>query len=223
MKCTEETFPSPDFVSSPGSSDHVLLFHHLPRQTFVMCLGNHSYVKPVAEKLLRTLWCPCERVTVRASFHRAGVPPANPLLEALCWFWGARQTASCLLKTVSLFLLQTLGHIGKVIKVYGDGDLRVSVGGQSWTFNPACLTAYQRDEEANLMTTENAKESKSELVRTAMSDLAGTVKWLRWCDSSNTLWTVLNSSCLFFSRQSSRSELCLTREAKLGLAGKYRI
>uniref|UniRef100_A0A8B9PEN2 E3 ubiquitin-protein ligase MIB2 n=1 Tax=Apteryx owenii TaxID=8824 RepID=A0A8B9PEN2_APTOW len=55
----------------------------------------------------------------------------------------------------------TLGHIGKVIKVYGDGDLRVSVGGQSWTFNPACLTAYQRDEEANLMTTENAKESKT--------------------------------------------------------------
>ncbi|KAJ7421484.1 E3 ubiquitin-protein ligase MIB2 [Willisornis vidua] len=59
---------------------------------------------------------------------------------------------------------QTLGHIGKVIKVYGDGDLRVSVGGQSWTFNPACLTAYQRDEEANLMTTESAKEPKSTLV-----------------------------------------------------------
>ncbi|XP_075028394.1 E3 ubiquitin-protein ligase MIB2 isoform X2 [Calonectris borealis] len=61
-------------------------------------------------------------------------------------------------------LTKTLGHIGKVIKVYGDGDLRVSVGGQSWTFNPACLTAYQRDEEANLMTTENAKESKSTLI-----------------------------------------------------------
>ncbi|XP_041319607.1 E3 ubiquitin-protein ligase MIB2 [Pyrgilauda ruficollis] len=58
----------------------------------------------------------------------------------------------------------TLGHIGKVIKVYGDGDLRVSVGGQSWTFNPACLTAYQREEEANLMTTDSAKESKSTLV-----------------------------------------------------------
>ncbi|XP_067423320.1 E3 ubiquitin-protein ligase MIB2 isoform X3 [Emydura macquarii macquarii] len=58
----------------------------------------------------------------------------------------------------------TLGHIGKVIKVFGDGDLRVSVGGQSWTFNPACLTAYQRDEDANLMTTENTKESKSTLI-----------------------------------------------------------
>lgn len=39
--------------------------------------------------------------------------------------------------------------------------MRVSVGGQSWTFNPACLTSYQRDNDANLMTTENAKESKS--------------------------------------------------------------
>ncbi|XP_067423319.1 E3 ubiquitin-protein ligase MIB2 isoform X2 [Emydura macquarii macquarii] len=61
-------------------------------------------------------------------------------------------------------LTKTLGHIGKVIKVFGDGDLRVSVGGQSWTFNPACLTAYQRDEDANLMTTENTKESKSTLI-----------------------------------------------------------
>ncbi|KAM6402544.1 E3 ubiquitin-protein ligase MIB2 isoform 3-T5 [Rhynochetos jubatus] len=67
-------------------------------------------------------------------------------------------------------MAETLGHIGKVIKVYGDGDLRVSVAGQSWTFNPACLTAYQRDEEANLMTTENAKESKSTLI-TALEKL----------------------------------------------------
>ncbi|XP_040181757.1 E3 ubiquitin-protein ligase MIB2 isoform X3 [Rana temporaria] len=57
-----------------------------------------------------------------------------------------------------------LGQIGKVIKVFGDGDMRVSVGGQSWTFNPACLSSYQRDNDANLMTTENAKESKSTLV-----------------------------------------------------------
>lgn len=76
--------------------------------------------------------------------------------------------------------MQTLGHIGKVIKVYGDGDLRVSVGEQSWTFNPACLTAYQRDEEANLMTTENAKESKSETVRMRASGLAGVEKRLLW-------------------------------------------
>ncbi|XP_053546518.1 E3 ubiquitin-protein ligase MIB2 isoform X2 [Bombina bombina] len=61
-------------------------------------------------------------------------------------------------------LTKALGQIGKVIKVFGDGDMRVSVGGQSWTFNPACLTSYQREEEANLMTTENTRESKSTLV-----------------------------------------------------------
>ncbi|XP_040181758.1 E3 ubiquitin-protein ligase MIB2 isoform X4 [Rana temporaria] len=61
-------------------------------------------------------------------------------------------------------LTKALGQIGKVIKVFGDGDMRVSVGGQSWTFNPACLSSYQRDNDANLMTTENAKESKSTLV-----------------------------------------------------------
>lgn len=56
----------------------------------------------------------------------------------------------------------------------------MSVGEQSWTFNPACLTAYQRDEEANLMTTENAKESKSETVRMRASGLAGVEKCLLW-------------------------------------------
>uniref|UniRef100_F6ZI07 E3 ubiquitin-protein ligase MIB2 n=1 Tax=Monodelphis domestica TaxID=13616 RepID=F6ZI07_MONDO len=57
-----------------------------------------------------------------------------------------------------------LGHIGKVMKVFGDGDLRVSiVGGQSWTFNPACLMAYHLEADANLNATESAKEPKSSL------------------------------------------------------------
>lgn len=35
---------------------------------------------------------------------------------------------------------QTLGKIGKVTRVYDDGDLRVIVDGQTWTWNPLCLT-----------------------------------------------------------------------------------
>lgn len=35
---------------------------------------------------------------------------------------------------------QALGKIGKVTKVYDDGDLRVTVDGQTWTLNPLCLT-----------------------------------------------------------------------------------
>ncbi|KAL8597671.1 hypothetical protein ACOMHN_012638 [Nucella lapillus] len=33
---------------------------------------------------------------------------------------------------------QTLGRPGKVLKVYADGDLRVKIEEQVWTFNPAC-------------------------------------------------------------------------------------
>uniref|UniRef100_A0A669QUZ6 E3 ubiquitin-protein ligase MIB2 n=1 Tax=Phasianus colchicus TaxID=9054 RepID=A0A669QUZ6_PHACC len=106
----------------------------------------------------------------------------------------------------------TLGHIGKVIKVYGDGDLRVSVGDQSWTFNPACLTAYQRDEEANLMTTENAKESKSEIVRMEMSRLSGVEK----C----TLITVLEK--LLSQKTESDHAGCLVIWAALNNAAKVR-
>ncbi|XP_071109275.1 E3 ubiquitin-protein ligase MIB2-like isoform X1 [Haliotis cracherodii] len=32
----------------------------------------------------------------------------------------------------------TLGKLGRVLKVYTDGDLRVNVEGQTWTFNPLC-------------------------------------------------------------------------------------
>ena len=32
--------------------------------------------------------------------------------------------------------------MGKVLKVYADGDLRVSADGQTWTFNPKCCTLH---------------------------------------------------------------------------------
>lgn len=54
-----------------------------------------------------------------------------------------------------------LGQVGKVLKVYADGDLRVAFGGQTWTFNPACLSAQPVEVDANLMTAENPNESGS--------------------------------------------------------------
>uniref|UniRef100_A0A3P9IJF0 E3 ubiquitin-protein ligase MIB2 n=2 Tax=Oryzias latipes TaxID=8090 RepID=A0A3P9IJF0_ORYLA len=57
-----------------------------------------------------------------------------------------------------------LGQVGKVLKVYADGDLRVAFGGQTWTFNPACLSAQPVDVDANLMTTENPNESGSTVI-----------------------------------------------------------
>ncbi|MBN3326190.1 MIB2 ligase, partial [Atractosteus spatula] len=57
-----------------------------------------------------------------------------------------------------------LGQMGKVLKVYADGDLRVAFGGQTWTFNPACLTSQPVEVDANLMTTENPNESGSTVI-----------------------------------------------------------
>uniref|UniRef100_A0A8C2L9G3 E3 ubiquitin-protein ligase MIB2 n=1 Tax=Cyprinus carpio TaxID=7962 RepID=A0A8C2L9G3_CYPCA len=59
--------------------------------------------------------------------------------------------------TQSLRVCSTaLGQVGKVLKVYADGDLRVAFGGQTWTFNPACLSAQRGEVDANLMTAENS-------------------------------------------------------------------
>ena len=35
---------------------------------------------------------------------------------------------------------QALGKTGKVIKIYPDGDLRVTLDGHTWTFNPLSVT-----------------------------------------------------------------------------------
>lgn len=56
---------------------------------------------------------------------------------------------------------QALGRVGKVVKVFGDGNLRVAVGGQLWTFSPSCLVAYRPEEDANLDVAERARENKS--------------------------------------------------------------
>ncbi|XP_051964181.1 E3 ubiquitin-protein ligase MIB2-like [Xyrauchen texanus] len=57
-----------------------------------------------------------------------------------------------------------LGQVGKVLKVYADGDLRVAFGGQTWTFNPACLSVQPGEVDANLMTAENSSESGSTVI-----------------------------------------------------------
>lgn len=62
---------------------------------------------------------------------------------------------------MTLSLSQVLGQVGKVLKVYADGDLRVAFGAQTWTFNPACLLAQPVEVDANLMTAENPNESGS--------------------------------------------------------------
>uniref|UniRef100_A0A8C1JI29 E3 ubiquitin-protein ligase MIB2 n=1 Tax=Cyprinus carpio TaxID=7962 RepID=A0A8C1JI29_CYPCA len=61
-------------------------------------------------------------------------------------------------------LTKALGQVGEVLRVYADGDLRVALGGQTWTFNPACLSAQRGEVDANLMTAENSSESGSTVI-----------------------------------------------------------
>mgnify|MGYP001794050091 FL=1 len=52
---------------------------------------------------------------------------------------------------------QVLGCVGKVVKVYSDGDMRVCVNGQTWTFNPQCCTPRPQD-QAQVDNTKSAAE-----------------------------------------------------------------
>ncbi len=42
-------------------------------------------------------------------------------------------------------ILQTLGKVGRVQKVYPDGDIKVDTQGSLWTYNPRCLTKVEGD------------------------------------------------------------------------------
>ena len=41
--------------------------------------------------------------------------------------------------------LQTLGKVGRVLEIYPDGDVRIDVGGVSWTYNPAVVSRVDGD------------------------------------------------------------------------------
>ncbi|XP_022251627.1 E3 ubiquitin-protein ligase MIB2-like [Limulus polyphemus] len=64
------------------------------------------------------------------------------------------------------FLNQVLGKTGKVTKIYSDGDLRVNVEGQTWTFNPLCVTLVpgSTTEMNNTMTANQREEHTNPLL-----------------------------------------------------------
>lgn len=40
---------------------------------------------------------------------------------------------------------QTLGKVGRIVEIYPDGDVRIDVGGVSWTYNPAAISRVDGD------------------------------------------------------------------------------
>uniref|UniRef100_H3B381 RING-type E3 ubiquitin transferase n=1 Tax=Latimeria chalumnae TaxID=7897 RepID=H3B381_LATCH len=56
---------------------------------------------------------------------------------------------------------QTLGHIGQVIKVLPKGDLKVSIGGSTWTYNPACVYTADPSEVQKEMNTNSDENDEA--------------------------------------------------------------
>lgn len=64
------------------------------------------------------------------------------------------------------YFFQALGKTGKITKIYSDGDLRVTVDGQTWTFNPLCVTSVPgtATEMNNTMTANQREEHTRTLI-----------------------------------------------------------
>lgn len=48
--------------------------------------------------------------------------------------------------------------VGKVVKVYSDGDMRVCINAQTWTFNPMCCVPRPQD-QAHVDNTKSAEDN----------------------------------------------------------------
>lgn len=114
------------------------------REEVLKCNGTESIVPTYLSGVLT--------LSVSLSFHP---PSLSPSLSS------APHPSSSFCFLHPLLSHQALGQVGKVLKVYADGDLRVAFNGQTWTFNPACLSAQSVEVDANLMTAENPNVSGS--------------------------------------------------------------
>ena len=46
---------------------------------------------------------------------------------------------------VVILVRQTLGKVGRIVEIYPDGDVKIDVGGVSWTYNPAVVSRVDSD------------------------------------------------------------------------------
>ncbi|XP_071840048.1 E3 ubiquitin-protein ligase MIB2-like isoform X1 [Apostichopus japonicus] len=67
-----------------------------------------------------------------------------------------------------------LGKVGRVIKIYKDGDLRVCVNGQSWTYHCECVTAVESSQDVNVTVAAEASSSQQQ-----QQDPSGNVQRLK--------------------------------------------
>ena len=55
-----------------------------------------------------------------------------------------------------------LGKTGRIVTVYADGDVRVTLIGHTWTFNPACLVPVEEEESVTSRTSNSYEELRIE-------------------------------------------------------------
>ena len=60
-------------------------------------------------------------------------------MRAFCQFSLIAVSAPLTFTILHATLFQSLGQVGRVIKVFPTGDVRVAVNGRTWTYNPQCL------------------------------------------------------------------------------------
>ena len=52
----------------------------------------------------------------------------------------------CVVEAALFLFLQSLGQVGRILKVFPTGDVRVLVNSRTWTYNPQCLAYAPREE-----------------------------------------------------------------------------
>ena len=63
-------------------------------------------------------------------------------------------------------------HVGRVVKVYPDNDIRVNVLGKEWTLNPACLKRAAPDHSV-------VPNHPAEIYEKCAGAVEGSQKWVR--------------------------------------------
>ncbi len=82
----------------------------------------------------------------------------------------------------------------KILKVYGDGDIRVSVNGQSFTFNPQCCIPLTTTSSSSLLKSTSHNTLQAYQAQQQM-EYASSVDWSLQGGSSIGGGTTNSSSC----------------------------
>ncbi|KAK6635597.1 hypothetical protein RUM44_000851 [Polyplax serrata] len=78
----------------------------------------------------------------------------------------------------------SLGKVGKVNKIYRDGDLRVCIGTQTWTLNPACVTLVPGSQTELNNSMQSSSNHREEHVN-PLASLLSSLKLVQPTDTTN--------------------------------------